>query len=66
MNSISGKTLHRFREKLKKYKKICLKNKGETMGFHRGGEKHFGTGKPGARRQLCTGVTGSPNRVDRK
>lgn len=36
------------------------------MGFHRGEEKHFGTGKPGARRQLCTGVTGSPNRVDRK
>lgn len=24
---------------MKKYKKMCLKNKGETMGFHRGEER---------------------------
>lgn len=57
---MGGGKLHQFREKLKKYKEICLKNKGEMTGLHRGEEKHFGTGQPGARRQRCTGVTGSP------
>ena len=34
------------------------------MGFRRGDEKQYGTGKPGAGTQPCTGVTGS--RVNRK
>lgn len=55
------------KKNLKKYKRMCLENKGETTGGHTEVRKRtFGREKPGARRQRGTGVTGSWSRRNRK
>lgn len=55
------------KQTLKKYKRMCLENKGEATGVHTEVRKRtFGREKPGARRQRCTGVTGSWSGRNRK